>query len=91
MGSGKMDVGPSGEKIRFLISPRQGQAGVWHAAMSGYSAHSSAYQNSVRHGAGEGYLIWAEYDSYSGMGDVHMVYVESQLKYRKLTTDWDCP
>ena len=69
VGSGKMDVGPSGEKIRFLISPRLGQTGVWHAAMSGYSDHSSAYQNSVRHAAGEGKLIWAEYDTYTDMGE----------------------
>jgi len=69
IGSGKMDVGPSGEKIRFLISPREGQTGVWHAAMSGYSDHSSAYQNSTRHAAGESLLIWAEYNTYDGMGE----------------------
>ena len=69
VGSGKMYVGPSGEKIRFLISPRVGQTGVWHAAMSGYSAHSASYQNSVRHDAGEDVVIWASKDAYTEMGE----------------------
>jgi len=68
--SGKMYVGPSGEKIRFVISPREGQTGVWHAAMSGYTPHSSTYQNSVRHAAGLDIVTWASKDVYCPeMGD----------------------
>jgi len=68
-GSGKMNIGTSGEKIRFTIRPREGQIGVWHAVMSGWSQHSSAYQNSVRHNAGEGLVIWASKEVYTEMGE----------------------
>lgn len=66
IGSGQLATGVSGEKLRFLIAPRSGQVGVWHAAMSGYSAASSAYNNSVR---GGGSVVWAAYRSYPEQGE----------------------
>ena len=66
---GKMWVGSSGEKIHFAIRPRPGQQGVWHAVMSGWSGHHSAYQSSVRHAAGLEPASWANKNTYPEMGE----------------------
>ena len=67
--SGKMFCGQSGEKLRFLISPNPGGPGVWHANTSGWNEYHSAYQNSVRHAAGEQPVTWAGYWAYPEQGD----------------------
>ncbi|MCX7591469.1 MAG: hypothetical protein N2255_07560 [Kiritimatiellae bacterium] len=64
---GKMYCGASGEKLRFVIAPREGQRGVWHAGMTGYSAMDSMYQNSVRDAQGLGPVAWASYAAYREM------------------------
>jgi hypothetical protein len=61
---GKMNVGPSGEKIRFAVRPRPGQAGVWHAVMSGYGESPAMYRNSL-FGAP---VAWASQTVYPEMG-----------------------
>jgi len=63
--SGQLDVGSSGEKIRFAISPRQGESGVWHALMSGWSECSSSYRSSSL----EARVEWASNTSYDEMGE----------------------
>ncbi|MCX7591301.1 MAG: hypothetical protein N2255_06700 [Kiritimatiellae bacterium] len=63
--SGNLNSGDSGEKIRFLVSPRAGQVGVWHTVMGGYVRQSSAYQNSLRNRATP--VTWAEYGAYREM------------------------
>jgi len=63
--SGQMDVGASGEKLRFRIRPRDGQAGVWHAVMSGYSDEDSKYRNSEMTER----VAWALHSTYDGMGE----------------------
>lgn len=60
--SGNLNSGDSGEKIRFLISPRAGQVGVWHTVMGGYVKQSSSYQNSLRSPAIP--VVWASYSAY---------------------------
>jgi hypothetical protein len=72
-GSDVLDVGTSGEKIRFKIRQRQGGAreGVWHIVMSGWSQESSSYRNSLM----DAKVVWASNTvaAYShpvtGMGD----------------------
>ena len=66
--SGQMSISGTGEKIRFLISPRAGQVGVWHAAMNGWQPSPSAYQNSVRDAAGKEQIVWASYSKYPEQG-----------------------
>ena len=66
--TGSWNVGPSGEKIRGEISPRTGQAGVWHSAMNGYDECSSSYQNSLRNAAGKDPVVWASYSKYPEQG-----------------------
>ena len=68
-GSGQMSPGQSGEKIRFLISPGAGGPGVWHAIQSGWPPSPSSYQNSVRHGAGQPVVVWADYEAYPAQGE----------------------
>ena len=63
--SGQMDVGASGEKLRFRIRPRDGQAGVWHAVMSGYSEEDSKYRNSEMAER----VAWALHSTYDNMGE----------------------
>jgi len=63
--TGQFDIGGSGEKLRFLIRPREGQAGIWHAVMSGYSQESSRYRNSTMAER----ITWADYDAYDTMGE----------------------
>lgn len=63
--SGQLDVGDSGEKLRFRIRPREGQGGVWHAVMSGYSLEDSKYRNSEM---GER-VAWALHSTYDNMGE----------------------
>ena len=60
-----MDMGASGEKIRFLIASQKGGKSVWHAAMSGYSKESSKYRNSLMSGR----ITWAAYSAYKEMGE----------------------
>jgi len=63
--SGQMDIGASGEKLRFRIRPRDGQAGVWHAVMSGYSDEDSKYRNSEMAER----VAWALHSTYDTMGE----------------------
>ncbi|MBU1665906.1 MAG: response regulator, partial [Gammaproteobacteria bacterium] len=63
--AGQLDVGASGEKLRFRIRPRDGQAGVWHAVMSGYSEEDARYRNSEM---GER-VSWALHSTYDDMGE----------------------
>jgi len=65
LGKGQMDMGASGEKIRFLIASQKGGKSVWHAAMSGYSKESSKYRNSLMSGR----ITWAAYSAYKEMGE----------------------
>lgn len=71
---GQLNVGESGEKIRFKIAPRSGRAGVWHMAMcgiKGLDGHTSGldgqYQNSVRQAAGRPAVSWAGRGTYPEM------------------------
>ncbi len=63
--SGQMYIGQSGEKLRFLISPREGQQGVWHGVTSGWTEYSSAYRSSLM----DDPVIWADYAAYPEQGD----------------------
>ncbi len=63
--SGQLDVGDSGEKLRFRIRPREDQPGVWHAVMSGYSLEDSKYRSSEM---GER-VAWALHSTYDNMGE----------------------
>ena len=63
--SGQMYIGQSGEKLRFLISPRDGQEGVWHGVTSGWTEYFSAYRSSLM----DDPAIWATYDAYPEQGD----------------------
>jgi hypothetical protein len=63
--SGQLDVGASGEKLRFRIRPRNGQAGVWHAVMSGYSDEDARYRNSEMSER----VSWALHSTYDDMGE----------------------
>jgi hypothetical protein len=77
-GSGSINAGPGGEKLRFRIAsyaPRYPAGsggsypnGIWHTAMNGYSSFSSAYQNSARFLAGQGPVTWAAYSTYPSQG-----------------------
>jgi len=77
IGSGSINAGQGGEKIRFRIAsyaPRFGASGaypdgIWHTCMNGYSALDAKYQNSVRYLAGKGPVTWANYGPYPVMGD----------------------
>lgn len=74
---GSLNAGLGGEKVRFRIAsskPRFGSQagaadGVWHTAMNGFSAMSSAYQNSLRYAAKQGPVTWAAYGPYPQQGD----------------------
>jgi len=63
--SGRLDIGASGEKLRFRIRPRDGQAGVWHAVMSGYSKEDAKYRNSDMAER----VAWALHSTYDDMGE----------------------
>ena len=78
IGSGSINAGQGGEKIRFRIAsyaPRFGTAkvdypdGIWHTCMNGYSATDAKYQNSARYLAGLPPVTWANYGPYRVMGD----------------------
>lgn len=69
LSGGVMDIGVSGEKMRFAISPRAGQVGVWHAAMNGFSRQDSSYNNSDRAALGQPPVPWANYAKHTEMGD----------------------
>jgi hypothetical protein len=80
IGSGSILAGHGGEKVRSTIAsyaprfPEKGDTkaykdGIWHTAMNGSHAVSSAYQNSERFKAGMGYVVWADYSSFPEMGD----------------------
>ncbi len=62
---GQFDIGDSGEKLRFLIRPREGEAGIWHAVMSGYSLEPARYRNSAM----EERVTWADNGVYDTMGE----------------------
>ena len=64
---GQMYCGPTGEKVRFVVAPRQGQPGVWHAAMGGYEKSPSLYQNSLRAAQGLAPVAWTSYSAYPEM------------------------
>jgi len=81
--SGKMFCGQSGEKLRFLISPNPGQTGVWHANTSGWNEYHSAYQNSVRHAAGQPPVVWAGYNAYPEQGE--------DMLHQSIGIDWVNP
>ena len=81
--SGQMFPGISGEKLRFLVSPGQGEPGVWHAIQSGYNKSASSYQNSVRHAAGQQPAVWAGYEAYPEQGE--------DLLHPGLGIDWENP
>ncbi len=78
IGSGTINAGPGGEKMRFRIAsyaPRYPEGstasypdGIWHTAMNGYSGFASAYQNSARYKAGAGPINWASYSVYPQQG-----------------------
>ncbi|MDP7114181.1 MAG: hypothetical protein QGH45_19575 [Myxococcota bacterium] len=63
--TGQFAIGDSGEKLRFLVRARDGEPGIWHAVMSGYSLEPSRYRNSGM----ESRVTWADYDAYDGMGE----------------------
>jgi len=63
--TGKLPLGKSGEKLRFAIRAQPGQAGVWHAVMSGYSKESSKYVNSIM----AANVQWASHAAYPEMGE----------------------
>ena len=65
LASGKMDLGSTGEKIRFAIAPNPGGDGVWHGVMGGWSKFESAYRNSTMAGT----QTWAAYGTYPEQGD----------------------
>lgn len=69
VGAETLNVGSSGEKIRFAICPRENQVGVWHAAMSGWSRMDASYNNSVRNAAGLPPVPWANFSKYPEMGE----------------------
>ena len=64
-GAGQMYIGSSGEKVRFLISPRDGQVGVWHGVTSGWTHSFSSYCNSEMSQP----VTWATYDVYPEQGE----------------------
>jgi hypothetical protein len=79
LGAGTLNAGPGGEKVRSTIAsyaPRYRPKddtkaypdGIWHTAMNGSRKGSAAYQSSTRHKAGLGYVVWADYESFSEMG-----------------------
>ncbi len=63
--SGQFAIGDSGEKLRFLIRPRDGEAGIWHAVMSGYSQEPARYRNSTMAER----VTWADNAVYDNMGE----------------------
>lgn len=65
---GGVNVGESGEKIKFDIVSRSGALGVWHVATVGYSQMASSYQNTVRQAAGLESVPWAGFKAYPEMG-----------------------
>jgi len=77
IGSGSINAGHGGEKVRFRIAsyaPRFGASGaypdgIWHTCMNGYSALDSKYQNSLLYRSGKGPITWASYRVYPQMGD----------------------
>ncbi len=63
--TGHWDLGATGEKLRFLIRSRDGEPGVWHAVMSGYSKESSRYRSSLM----DERVTWASASAYPVMGE----------------------
>jgi hypothetical protein len=66
--SGNMNAGSSGEKIRFEISPRSKQSGVWHTVFNGWSQQASSYQNSIGAANGDSPIVWASHSTYPEQG-----------------------
>jgi len=65
--TGQMGPTLSGEKFRFRITPREGQPGVWHGVMNGYSRRDSSYHNNLINRD----VVWADYQPYASQGDDH--------------------
>ena len=63
--SGQMDLGSTGEKLRFLIAPQTGAEGVWHGVMGGWTESHCAYRNSLMASP----VTWASYDVYPIQGE----------------------
>ena len=63
--SGQFDMGDTGEKLRFLIRPQEGEVGIWHAVMSGYSLEPARYRNSAMAER----VTWADNGVYDNMGE----------------------
>jgi len=63
--SGQHALGITGEKLRFLIAPREGQQGVWHGVMGGYNLSESAYRSSLM----DSTVTWASYSVYDWQGE----------------------
>ncbi len=63
--SGDLYLGSTGEKLRFLIAPRDGQQGVWHGVMSGWNEYDSAYRSSLM----DETVSWASYSAYDEQGE----------------------
>ncbi len=77
---GSINAGHGGEKVRARIGsyaprfPTKGDDkvypdGIWHTAMNGSRAISSAYQSSTRYKNGQGPVTWADYGAFPIMGD----------------------
>jgi hypothetical protein len=56
----------AGEKMAVGVSPRAGQAGIWHAASGGSQGNPSAYTNSTMGGRKE---FWADEPYLTAAGD----------------------
>jgi len=65
--TGEMGPDYSGEKFRFRITPREGQSGVWHGIMNGFSRKDSGYHNSLINKD----VTWASYYPYRSQGHDH--------------------
>lgn len=76
---GSINLGKSGEKLRGLIAPsKDGTIGLLHAAMGGYSAQSSSYQNKGRGNVSP--VVWAAYSTYPEQG--------SDMNHPAIGIDW---
>ena len=63
---GQIKLGPSGEKVRFLISTISATESVWHAVMCGYDQTDSFY--GYKKGTKLSNTPWADKNKYTDMG-----------------------
>lgn len=63
---GQIKLGPSGEKVRFLIAGISQAYGIWHAVMCGYSKSDSFY--GYKNGSKQANVAWADHLRYPEMG-----------------------